>query len=151
MAGLTNLYVKRVLSPEVANFIGVFSCDNIPNTTLEKYSFVCNLSKHDEQGTHFVAVLVNKRSRVAHYIDPYGANCSNKHIREYLARTCHFMRWSNKAIQPLPSDYCGYYCIAYLLANSRGITHKKFMSKFKREGDANNDLTVLKLINTLLK
>jgi len=58
MSGLTNKYVENIGKEHCRDFIGTFPCNILPEIEgKESFSVIFNESRHDEEGTHFVAVL----------------------------------------------------------------------------------------------
>ncbi len=142
-SGLTNRQVDDILHPFVPWFLGTYSCDNVPRANIEYFAFICNLSRQYEVGTHFVAVVVSKRQRKAYYFDSYGMPCTNIYIQKYLQEYCNEVIWSRPWIQPVLSNLCGYYCIAFLLADAVGTTYEEFMDTFQINGHVQNDVRSL--------
>ena len=60
MIGLTNKYIENLVHIlDISNsFKGVFSSDNIPLFSDYNVSLICNLSKSNEKGSHFVAIYI---------------------------------------------------------------------------------------------
>jgi hypothetical protein len=52
MTGITNEYIEYLMQHFDLAFKGVFSSDDIPFYSEHNISFICNLSKKFEKGTH---------------------------------------------------------------------------------------------------
>jgi len=61
VTGLTNNYVEDIGKQHCRNFIGTFPCNILPEIEWEEsFSIIFNQSRHDEEGSHFVAVFADK-------------------------------------------------------------------------------------------
>jgi hypothetical protein len=115
--GLSNLYIDEVLRAACGpDYRGVFSSDTIPTElrSADRFSFVTNLSRADEEGTHFVAVV----ARPSHvlYFDPVGLPCIVPSILEFLNGCRRPHLYSSSPFQdPVASSHCGFYCMLYVM------------------------------------
>lgn len=150
MVGLTNKQVedlgKQILCKK--HFLGVFPADSMPKIkNLKNTSLIFNLSKHDEPGTHYVAVLFNNNN--IYYFDSYGKSLSTKTIKQNLEKYKLPIYYHKRSIQHKNSIYCGFFSLAYLKARLvKKITPSKFYSMFNSPPNKQNDKIVL---NFLLK
>ena len=57
--GLTNVYIETFLHKYCKKFFGCFSSNNLPTnmTDIDSFSIICNLSKRNEEGTHFITII----------------------------------------------------------------------------------------------
>ena len=118
---LTNLYISDVLSKVSPNFQGVYSSDTIPVKKLRRlknFCIVVNLSKINQPGTHFVAVL-KLGSKAVIYFDPYGLPC-------FVQDICKFMKSLKVPIvdkkiklQHDQSVYCGFFTILFCIVHQK--------------------------------
>ena len=149
--GLTNIFVDRVLLWGAEHCIGVFSCDAIPFSNRNVYTFVCNLSKTNEIGTHFVAVSVDKATQTAEYYDSFGRQCQNGYILAYLEEQhVKKMNFNGQQIQSYMSDFCGIHCIAYVLSKNNNVPLMEFVSMYNTHDLMSNDNVSLKYTMTNL-
>ena len=60
--GLSNIFLNNYIRPRCKNFIGVFSSDDLPSDppTLP-CCLIVNLSKRNQEGSHFIAMYINKK------------------------------------------------------------------------------------------
>ena len=81
-SGITNIAIDQILS-SCGTFYGTFSADSIPRelATRTRFSIICNLSKINEVGTHFVTIIVYEKCVL--YIDSFGLPCFNSNIKEF--------------------------------------------------------------------
>ena len=66
------------------SFKGTFSIDKIPTYKDEKLSIIVNLSKENEEGTHFIGITSSKDTII--YFDSYGIEYINLTIEKYLKK-----------------------------------------------------------------
>lgn len=75
MSGLTNYQLEKLSKQKLGQkFIGVYPCDAEPKQRKNKtkFSLIFNLAKHNEKGTHYVAVYIKPKEIL--YFDSYGKN-----------------------------------------------------------------------------
>lgn len=118
-SGMCNRDIARVLRRTCPDFWGVFSADTIPpfppqqSREARRFSLVCNLSKVDEPGSHFVSIV--SFPRYVLYLDSLGLPCTSPHIREFLRQLKTPTFYNTLQVQDLSSDFCGLYCILFIL------------------------------------
>jgi hypothetical protein len=156
-AGISNHFIDGVLrsacSPD--EYAGVFSADTIPPELADRrrFSFVTNLSRADEEGSHFVCVV--GRPQYVLYIDPTGLPCIIDGIRSFLDAACNSSRsllYNKSAIQdPVGSSHCGFYCILFVLYFDPAV-QVDFELKFQKSPLLlkENDETCVKYIKRML-
>lgn len=124
----SNLFLKDFLDRFKWNqFYGIFSSDNIPVDIcqMESFSIICNLSRKNEIGTHFVTIIKNKK--IILYLDPLALYITlNNDIDNFIAKCkpdkiCKL----TKAIQHMNSWYCGYFNMFFLLFFNTTVSCKK--------------------------
>jgi hypothetical protein len=144
--GLTNIYIESVLSERCINFKGVFSCDNIPQhfAKLDQFSIICNFAKENETGSHFVSIIAFKEYVL--YIDSFGIPCFNPSLQLFLSKTLRPIMFNTIQIQDFTSNFCGFYCILFVLHFNAQVRTKMTFSNNLPE----NDAICLKYIKTLL-
>ena len=117
--------IETVLKLEPATrkiFRGVYPIDRLPRRTPGAY--VISLDKHDEPGSHWVAV-VDDGKRVE-YFDSYGLPPSITTFLGYKAV------YSTVPLQPLYSNACGFYCIYYIIQRSLGNSMSEILYLLSR-------------------
>lgn len=155
MSGITNkdLEILGKFKLKIKKFLGVFPSDAMPNKKYCKSNFACifNLSKHDEPGTHFVAII-KKHNKVI-YFDPFGEKCSVEDINNFLQTLNKPITYNLVKIQDESSHSCGYFCIFaiyMLLKNKKSLVY--LQKKFSKEKLKLNDFIVItNLINIFEK
>lgn len=102
------------------NFEGVFARDYLPSKKRRNRILIMNTDTSNLPGKHWIAVIVH--NNVGYCFDPLGFPPSLT-LSSWLNR--HYSRWSsntNKRVQPLYSDLCGYYCLYFLFWATKSFT-----------------------------
>ena len=149
MAGITNRYIERLMDKFKTNFQGVFSSDDIPFFPQLNVSFICNLSKRNELGTHFIAVYVDKN--YIFYFDPFGIECYVQSICKYLKYYNIDIVHSLLSIQHPTSLHCGYFCIGFILALNNGYSISNYHKIFNDKNLHLNDEIISDFIVNMIK
>jgi hypothetical protein len=96
-------------------FLDVCSIDRIPLVFPLKHFVVCNLSRSDEPGTHWI-VIVHSELNKLEIFNSLGYN-NIQALQPYLQ---HFendleVEYNVDQFQPNDSSNCGYYCIYFVI------------------------------------
>ena len=158
MPGFKNVFIEELMykiSTEPNRFKGVLPCDiflnkvNKKNLSLkEKSCFIINLSSSNHSGSHFVCLLVMP-GKVVEYFDSFGIPSFDSNINEAL--TSFKVKVFTKTIQDISSQFCGLYCVTYLLWRQLGLKKNEYSKLFDLEKKTRNDDTVLELIKIFAK
>jgi hypothetical protein len=123
------------------HFQGVFSSDSIPNTLkdMTNFSIICNLSRKDEKGTHFISII--KRGENILYLDPLAIYINlNDDIPKFIAScNCTDIIKLDHPIQSNSSWYCGYFTLFFLLFFNKNIDCRSKLEQFVKENLTKND------------
>lgn len=149
MPGVTNGYLQDLGNKIIGKtFLGSFPCDMQPNPRQKnKFSVIFNLSKHNEKGTHFVAIFADETRLF--YFDPLGNACKNKDVLQFLSdhKFKRKIRKKFPKIQSNESIFCGYYCIGFILAMTKQLPLKQFFNIFDYDNLNNNDTIIIDFIH----
>lgn len=143
---VSNVYIDDFLK-EFKNYKGTFSSNNIP-ILANNESVICNFSKVDEEGTHFI-LLFNKKN-IIYYFDSLKLGYIPTDIKDYFENYSKVVDIS-KRIQNHFSKMCGYYCILAFL--SINISIHFFLNKIIpcfQKNYLSNDEECPELINSVL-
>lgn len=148
MEGVSNHYIESILQPVCKKFCGVFSSNTIPMQLLDQdtFSIVCNFSKVQEPGSHFVSII-SLSDRIL-YIDSLGLICVVPEIRAFLTKLKKPLFFNTKPIQAANSKFCGFYCILFVLFFEESVPLKL---KFRKDNLLANDALCIKYIKQWLK
>ena len=145
--GVTNVFIEEILFDNASHFYGVFSNDNVnPNLKyLNRFSVVCNLSNGNEDGSHFVAIIALPTYVL--YIDSFGLPCVTENLCEFLSTLNKPVYHNSKQIQDFYSNYCGFYCMLYVLYfDKERLFTIEFTDNLKK-----NDTLCIKYIISMMK
>lgn len=143
--GLTNDYVEKLCKKILINqkFYGVYPCDIQPKLSKKNdiFSIIFNTGDSSTLGEHFIALYFTPKCLF--YFDSFGKKPIDPNIKLFIEgnkgrrRLIHF----NRKIQSDSSNFCGYFCTAFLLSKDRKISNFiRFFSK--NDLDKNNQKTV---------
>lgn len=126
------------------NFIGVFSSNNLDlKKCREKENFIaiCNLSKKEQRGTHFVCLAASKSEIV--YLDSFALPCTTSrslHSSLTQLNRGRITELLKKPIQSSYSEYCGFFCMLFTaLFDFKRFPNIKNMKPFSQTHLHNND------------
>jgi len=150
MAGLTNKYVEQMGKKYAKTFVGVFPCNTHPVVDeSEQFSLIFNESKHDEEGTHFVAIFANKQH--LYYFDSLGLKLENVYIKLFCNSQGRRLVENRQQIQSYDSLFCGYFCICFIMYMEATMNFSDFCSHFCKFNLKQNDSIVTDFIIKLAK
>lgn len=143
---MLNLEIESKLK-NLPNFLGVFARDTLPNNVDSfPHSLICNTDEHDEEGTHWIAIYVDKNMK-GDYFDSYGRRPLNSEFLVYLQQTAqNGFKWNRTALQCDSCVTCGEYCCVYLIARTYDFSHDKFIKLFTKNL-FNNDIIIKNIFN----
>jgi len=155
---MSNNQVNRILRrAKIKHFRGVYSCNNIPKilpkNIQKSFSLIINLSKINTIGTHFISLIYNNKTLL--YLDPLALNFTiHNYINEFILTLPSKTKliFINKPIQDVNSDYCGLFCIFFVLYFSEkyDFNNKNKIIPFRQKKLAVNDKICEKNVKTLL-
>ena len=125
-------------------FWGVFSSNDIPTQlhATSEFNIICNLSRKEEQGTHFIALI--RKNNVLMYLDPLALYIElNDDISQFISLcNCSEVIKLTTPVQHWKSWYCGYFCLFFVLYYSDNIVCTK-LKQFENENIRKNDCICL--------
>lgn len=142
MSGITNGYLEKISKKILGNeFLGVYPCDAHPKINKKNFYIIFNLSKHYEEGSHFVCLA--KKDNVLTYFDALGTSLTNKDIKKFIKNLIKspliFLDLKTK-IQSDKSDFCGFFCLGFLIAQKKNIAPIKFFNMFEKRKEKNDSI-----------
>ena len=145
---VSNIYLNKICS-NLKNYQGTFSCNQIKNLkiNLTNNTYIVNLSKSTEKGSHLIAIQVNNKDKIIRYFDSFGLPCTNQDILLFLSRVNKKYFYNNKQIQHFKSEYCGMYCLAFVMYHDNSSNFNKFLKMFQSDNLFKNDKIVIRYIS----
>lgn len=108
-------------------FLGVFPSDQLPEPPPRRqtYAFILNIDRHDQEGSHWVAVF--RHPRQLDFFDSFGQSPETYGLS--LWRYHRYIRYNRRQIQPIDAETCGLHCAYFLKARCRGLTFGKIVKE----------------------
>lgn len=130
MNGLSTNYLNTLMCQlESKTFIGCFPIDLLPS--ISKYnecSIIINLDESTKYGSHWISIFKNK-DKASYFCS--GASIPNSKIISYLKQNqITEIDYNKKKIQSIKSNFCGYYCVGFIITLENKCTFNKFMNLF---------------------
>lgn len=122
--GLSNEYVEKLCKQIIVNhrFYGVYPCDIQPKPNKSKvYSLIFNTGDSTSPGEHFIAIYVTPKC--FYYFDSFGLKPADNNIKNFidLNKGNRRLILSRRRVQSNTSNFCGYFCTAFLLSKDRSV------------------------------
>lgn len=142
--GLSNKFINTTCRKLFKNFIGVYPCDLFPRIRKRNYSVIFNTGDSSTSGEHFVAIYVTHKS--IYYFDSFGNKPTDVNIKAFICKIKKNrpVYYWNRQIQHVQSNYCGLFCIGFLLYKHMNI--RKFPNIFHQNNLHLNNQRIVKFI-----
>lgn len=149
-------YVRVVLpAAESLCFCGVFSADTIPSWVhsleMRRLCLIVNLNRADSddrsQFKHFVVILLTPT--LTTYIDPFGDECADVDVLQFLISRGRPTRVSNERIQNRLSPIRSLYAILFALRFLAPGGPRPELS-WEADGDLSNDDSCVRLLREMV-
>ena len=113
--------------------------------------YIINQSASNHSGSHFVAVFITSKT-TAEYFDSYAIPFSiDKNLVEAFDIGKLDIQQFEKTIQSPKSQFCGIFCIAYLLSKQIDMKTEVFANLFAKENLLKNDKIALEIVKTFIQ
>jgi len=152
--GLSNDYVDKLCRKILNNhtFLGVYPCDLHPTIDRRRNcSIIFNTGDSTSAGDHFVAIYINKNA--TYYFDSFGGSIDlDPNIKSFIRKipTKRIIE-NTQTIQSDFSQFCGFFCVAYLLSKDLNLSEDYFKSCFNKKNLLENDQNVIYFIQKHLQ
>lgn len=148
--GLTNSYLEKITRKLIGpSFLGVHPCDVYPKKTKSSFSLIFNTGRKYTSGEHFVAIRAQKN--IVFYFDPFGEPPKNVFIKNFLSGLNRPVQSNKVQIQDDTSNFCGFYCLAYLMSSKKKMNLDRFINLFSTKKKKENDKKVIEFIVSNIK
>ncbi len=134
-------------------FRGVLSLDQIAfrtNRMTHEVFYIVNNQPSPLKGQHWMAVRLpdRKSGEPSEFFDPLGRPPANYNavLENVLILNGPKFIYNQEQIQHKDSDFCGYYCMLYLLYRSMNYSMSDIVSMFSPLRRLNNDRLALELV-----
>jgi len=146
--GLSNAYLEKIGKRILKNrsFKGVYPCDLTPNIDYsKKFSIIINTGTSDTNGEHFIAIYADSKKLI--YFDSFGMKPDNKYLVNFIksSKKKRKLFFNLTQIQDHSSNFCGFYCLAFLMSAYKN-NYLNFINCFSKRKLKANDQIVVKFI-----
>ena len=149
MVGFSNQFIENVGAELIgSSFYGVFPCDAYPIIKKKNFSIIFNLSKHDEVGSHFIALIKNEKN--IYYFDSFGKKCKNSYILKFMKKFNLPILHNGFQVQDRSSSYCGLFCLFFIIFFNF-YTYTNLFSDFSKLFHYQSSLNKIKHNDVVLK
>ncbi len=124
-------------------FLGALARDELPHNPPIPCCFIVNTQPRNQAGEHWIAFSFSKNG-FCDFFDSYGLSPEYYNLLEYINATATSWTWNKKRLQG-SSEFCGYYCVLYLLFKVRR-DEAKFFQYFSKSYNQ-NDKKIQMLLN----
>ena len=134
------------------NFMGCYALDNLlqtpPPPQPYSRSLIINTSYSNEEGEHWVAVVMKQKA--CFYFDSFGLPILCSEIYSFLL-PYRKVSYSEQCIQNMNSKHCGKYCIAFVKQVNNKQSYREFLSLFDQKDLGNNDIIIENLYKKYIR
>lgn len=128
---MNSLQIHRVLTHDLhaqRYFMGVFPSDKVPKLQRFPAAIVINTDKHDESGTHWLALYMENKQTLEFY-DSFGLppETYGEDIYRYV-KTFKVVQWNILPLQSPTSNVCGQFCIYFVVKRCQGFCMKMIVT-----------------------
>jgi hypothetical protein len=126
------------LLQNVDHFLGCFPMDRLPPfpTTFPK-SMIINTQASTQTGEHWVALVLTETN--CYYFDSFGLPIIQPNIHMYLPPHYTNICYLAIRIQDITSNYCGAYCVCFVLHVKDDDAYDKFIGHYYSDNLLQND------------
>lgn len=106
-------------------FLGVFARNELPKKVEYPSCFIFNSKPRHHHGEHWLSVFYDQEGQGT-FFDSYGQSPNKFRMLAFMKKTSKLKpKYNNRRIQG-DSNFCGYYCMLFLLSTARGHGSKFF-------------------------
>jgi len=151
---MDNIQMNKILKncPVTSHdFQGVYNADEIPwekqqQMPHQKSFFIFNLSDSDEEGTHWVCIML-AGYRTPIYFDSYGLEPNNPDFENFMENRYQF---NSQPLQHPTTTNCGQWCMYFVFHMAQDLAFECMLKKFSRPL-LQNDYLLSKCVRHIFK
>lgn len=140
---LTNFEIEAKLKND-KTFKGVYMSNRLP-PKMESGSYVFNLDRYENNGTHWTCAVNDPNQESIVYFDSFGIS-PNQDIENFLRSSGKSVIINTTPYQHILSRACGYYCIYFIkmMKKYKGDAYKVLYDNFELDNPLHNELVIKK-------
>lgn len=128
-------------------YYGIFPIDKLPVINGLPACLIINNQPSNKEGQHWIAIYFDK-NRKCEFFDSFGKSPHFYGVNNYLRNNSKTININRKIIQSNISEYCGLYCIFFLIFKLKGRSMTFYNNLFKKN-PIENDKMFSKWINKI--
>ena len=143
---MNTLQINRIIAKDhyaKKYYLGTVAFDQLPKYIKYPSCLIVNNQSSNQPGQHWIAIYFEK-NRKAEFFDSFGQGAKYYNLENYIRIRSKGYVNNNVQLQSNDSNFCGYYCVLFILLKSRGWTLRKILKQFKSPNS--NDRLFKKLI-----
>lgn len=148
MKGIKLVNIISTDSIAWSKFGGLYSVDELVNIRLSKgYYYICNTDRIFSKGKHWVVIYWDNRNNndSIEFFDSLG-KIPSLHFYKFMKQVKNKIIYSNRRLQSVKSDACGYFCLYFIFCRMKGISFNTIINNF-----SNNLLNNETYVKTYIK
>lgn len=98
-------------------YLGSFARNELPTKPKHPSCFILNTDPRNKPGKHWLAFYYNQNGD-CDFFDSYGKSPEYFNLEEYISKTSNNWTWNKRRLQG-NSNFCGFYCVLFLLYKTR--------------------------------
>jgi hypothetical protein len=130
-------YTKKI-------FKGAIAFDELPKKIKKPSAYIINTHTRDKEGEHWLAIFYSSNGN-AEFFDSFGLGPEFYDLDQFLINTSKKCYYNTVALQSFNSQYCGFYCVLFILFKCQKISFFNFLNYFNKD-TLINDKEILNLI-----
>ena len=129
-AGEIDCFARRLFLSRVAQWLGVYARDELPdlNHQHRPFALVLNTDPHDKPGQHWLAMYAPPSGPIELF-DSFGF------MPEFYGFDNLNYKYSSLQLQPDSSNTCGYYCLFFIERRSSNLSFNQVVSLAQVNGE----------------
>ena len=139
---IDKIFKKHAYTKKI--FKGVLAFDELPKKIKKPSAYIINTHPRDKKGEHWLAIFYLENGN-AEFFDSFGLGPIFYGLDQFLISTSKSCYYNTVALQSLDSDYCGFYCVLFILFKCLKISFLNFLNYFD-ENTLKNDREIENLI-----
>lgn len=134
-------YALLCLVPKMR--IGVCASDQLVLVKDEEFAIIVNTQDSTQSGLHWVCFFKTRRMKHIEFFDSIGIDVNKYGIHfQKFVNNYSSVKQSIIQFQSNQSDFCGMYCLWFLVKRSQGISYKTIISNMSVNDKIKNDVNI---------
>jgi hypothetical protein len=143
---MNTLQIEQIFKNKYSNtFKGAIAFDELPTKISRPSAYIINTHSRDKSGEHWLGIYFNTNNSVD-FFDSFGMGPQFYRLENYLFKYNSTINYNKYALQSLNSNYCGLYCVLFIIFKCKRKSFYNFLDIFKTD-TLINDYEIKKLID----